>query len=387
MQGNGQGWDGGEETRIFACPERTRGRAAWHVPPNYSNNKTILIIISTSVWEHTALRRARRIERQQERRTIGERERKREREGQGGDGRKTKRRGHDDRGRIMTIITIYMQVPSLPAHEQSTHSISYLIWIIQTNLSFLPSFLCTLYNPNKRDETSTASRSLFQYQRRQRQQWWRRRRRQRYSSRTPILPGRFELAADSISSSSLLYLYSSLNILFIELTRNRGIHRQLSPIRGSLCAGHERSRLRSAAVEFTCDKLAFLIRIFEQSINMTSIRRNLWRTRSHAIATYLATDIRKLDFIILSTSMSFSAIISHAAVEMMIMQMENGSNCTKHSSRGNYFLIRVMVIQFLQLNNILLFFNFHVSQNVNQSISVINLNNIHTKVLNNTLKI
>lgn len=42
-------------------------------------------------------------------------------------GRKTKRRGHDDRGRIMTIITIYMQVPSLPAHEQSTHSISYLI--------------------------------------------------------------------------------------------------------------------------------------------------------------------------------------------------------------------------------------------------------------------
>lgn len=37
------------------------------------------------------------------------------------------RRGHNDRGRIMTIITIYMQVPSLPAHEQSTHSISYLI--------------------------------------------------------------------------------------------------------------------------------------------------------------------------------------------------------------------------------------------------------------------
>lgn len=50
------------------------------------------------------------------------------REGEEGwGGRKTKRRGHDDRGRIMTIITIYMQVPSLPAHEQSTHSISYLI--------------------------------------------------------------------------------------------------------------------------------------------------------------------------------------------------------------------------------------------------------------------
>lgn len=55
--------------RIFACPERMRGRAAWHVPPNYSNNKTILIIISTSVWEHTALRRARRIGRETERET------------------------------------------------------------------------------------------------------------------------------------------------------------------------------------------------------------------------------------------------------------------------------------------------------------------------------
>lgn len=53
--------------------------------------------------------------------------REREREGRRWGGRKTKRRGHDDRGRIMTIITIYMQVPSLPAHEQSTHSISYLI--------------------------------------------------------------------------------------------------------------------------------------------------------------------------------------------------------------------------------------------------------------------
>lgn len=97
-------------------------------------------------------------ERRKERRTIGERERNRERERARGWGGRKARRGHDDRGRIMTIITIYMQVPSLPAHEQSTHSISYLIWIIQTNLSFLPSFLCTLYNPNKRDETSTASR-------------------------------------------------------------------------------------------------------------------------------------------------------------------------------------------------------------------------------------
>lgn len=95
----------------------------------------------------------------------------------------------------MTIITIYMQVPSLPAHEQSTHSISYLIWIIQTNLSFLPSFLCTLYNPNKRDETSTASRSLFQYWRRQRR--WRR----RFVSYLPILPMRSELNGDSIFSS------------------------------------------------------------------------------------------------------------------------------------------------------------------------------------------
>lgn len=55
-------------------------------------------------------------------------ERRRE---EGWGGRKTRsgerERGHDDRGRIMTIITIYMQVPSLPAHEQSTHSISYLI--------------------------------------------------------------------------------------------------------------------------------------------------------------------------------------------------------------------------------------------------------------------
>lgn len=56
--------------------------------------------------------------------SVRETERKRE---TGWGGRKTKRRGHDDRGRIMTIITIYMQVPSLPAHEQSTHSISYLI--------------------------------------------------------------------------------------------------------------------------------------------------------------------------------------------------------------------------------------------------------------------
>lgn len=51
----------------------------------------------------------------------GERER-----GRGGEERRGER-GHNDRGRIMTIITIYMQVPSLPAHEQSTHSISYLI--------------------------------------------------------------------------------------------------------------------------------------------------------------------------------------------------------------------------------------------------------------------
>lgn len=56
--------------------------------------------------------------------SVSERERERERDRVG---RKTERRGHDDRGRIMTIITIYMQVPSLPAHEQSTHSISYLI--------------------------------------------------------------------------------------------------------------------------------------------------------------------------------------------------------------------------------------------------------------------
>lgn len=102
------------------------GRAAWHVPPNYSNNKTILIIISTSVWEHTALRRARRIGRETEREANNWRASERKR-GTGWGGRKTKRRGHDDRGRIMTIITIYMQVPSLPAHEQSTHSISYLI--------------------------------------------------------------------------------------------------------------------------------------------------------------------------------------------------------------------------------------------------------------------
>lgn len=116
---------GKKRARIFACPERMRGRAAWHVPPNYSNNKTILIIISTSVWEHTALRRARRIGRETEREANNRRTREKERE-IGWDERKTKR-GHDDRGRIMTIITIYMQVPSLPAHEQSTHSISYLI--------------------------------------------------------------------------------------------------------------------------------------------------------------------------------------------------------------------------------------------------------------------
>jgi len=58
--------------------------------------------------------------------SVSERESEMERK-RGWGGRKTKRRGHDDRGRIMTIITIYMQVPSLPAHEQSTHSISYLI--------------------------------------------------------------------------------------------------------------------------------------------------------------------------------------------------------------------------------------------------------------------
>lgn len=54
--------------------------------------------------------------------TEKERWRGEERRGEGGE-----ERGHNDRGRIMTIITIYMQVPSLPAHEQSTHSISYLI--------------------------------------------------------------------------------------------------------------------------------------------------------------------------------------------------------------------------------------------------------------------
>lgn len=116
--------------------------------------------------------------------------------GTGWGGRKTKRRGHNDRGRIMTIITIYMQVPSLPAHEQSTHSISYLIWIIQTNLSFLPSFLCTLYNPNKRDETSTASRSLFHYRRR-----WRRRRFVSYPRFYPCASN--WTATDSISFPSL----------------------------------------------------------------------------------------------------------------------------------------------------------------------------------------
>lgn len=54
--------------RAYSPVQNARGgRAAWHVPPNYSNNKTILIIISTSVWEHTALRRARRIGRETER--------------------------------------------------------------------------------------------------------------------------------------------------------------------------------------------------------------------------------------------------------------------------------------------------------------------------------
>ena len=130
---------------------RRRRLRIWHVPRNYSNNKTILIIISTSVWEHTALRRARVYR-------NGKREAGRRKRAGEGERRGEERRGHNDRGRIMTIITIYMQVPSLPAHEQSTHSISYLIWIIQTNLSFLPSFLCTLYNPNKRDETSTVIR-------------------------------------------------------------------------------------------------------------------------------------------------------------------------------------------------------------------------------------
>ena len=107
-----------------------------------------------------------------------------------------------------------------------------------------------------------------------------------------------------------LYLYSSLNVLFIELTRNRGIHRRLTPISADLSvpgmSDRDYAPLRRSA-ELTCDKLAFLIRIFEQSINVTSIRWNLWRTRSHAIATYFDTDrIGKLDLIILSTSsMSF----------------------------------------------------------------------------------
>lgn len=57
-----------------------------------------------------------------------EKRKERGRAEKGGGGRRgEERRGHNDRGRIMTIITIYMQVPSLPAHEQSTHSISYLI--------------------------------------------------------------------------------------------------------------------------------------------------------------------------------------------------------------------------------------------------------------------
>ena len=57
----------------------------------------------------------------------GWREEERRGEERRGEERREERRGHNDRGRIMTIITIYMQVPSLPAHEQSTHSISYLI--------------------------------------------------------------------------------------------------------------------------------------------------------------------------------------------------------------------------------------------------------------------
>lgn len=83
-------------------------------------------------------------------------------------------------------------------------------------------------------------------------------------SRTPDLPARSELNGDSISSSPPLLIHPLLFILFIELTRNREIHRQLSLIRGSSCIGHEQSRLRSAVgqVELTCDKLAFLIRIF-----------------------------------------------------------------------------------------------------------------------------
>jgi len=145
----------------------------------------------------------------------------------------------------------------------------------------------------------------------------------------PILSVRSELGGDrqyplprpSAYSSPIIRSFYRVN----EEPRNT---QAILPIRGSLCAGHERSRLRSIAVgqvELTCDKLAFLIRIFEQSINVTSIRRNLWRIRSHAtrsIATYLAADIRKLDLIILSTSSaSFPAIISHAA-EMTIMQIE-----------------------------------------------------------------
>lgn len=41
------------ELAIGVC-NWTEGRT-WHVPRNYINNKTILIIISTSVWEHAIL--------------------------------------------------------------------------------------------------------------------------------------------------------------------------------------------------------------------------------------------------------------------------------------------------------------------------------------------
>lgn len=88
------------------------------------------------------------------------------------------------------------------------------------------------------------------------------------SSRTLILLVSTELADDSIFLIPL-FIHPLSFILFIELTRNRDIHGRLSLIRESFCAGHERSRSRSIAigqVKLTCDKLAFLIRIFEQSI-------------------------------------------------------------------------------------------------------------------------
>lgn len=129
----------GKKRRIFACPERMRGRAAWHVPPNYSNNKTILIIISTSVWEHTALRRARRIGRETERETNNRRARERKRGTKVGreedEEERTRRPGQNNDNNY------HLYASAVITCTRAEHAFNFVSNLNNSNKSLLPALL------------------------------------------------------------------------------------------------------------------------------------------------------------------------------------------------------------------------------------------------------